>query len=1238
MGNTDRWPLRHISVRVPWHDDGWKGTVCKHPELNGSCLRLPRISKHRGNPEKANQCEAVAGRDIHDLDAKMWPCCVPERAMFMSPAEYERLAVHPYTNTSPDTHAHFAPTPLRHPAYSLPAVPFNWMFVESLDRLKDEYGIDVDKSREPYLGFHSEWVQAKDNHVPLLDCFFGHVKPGKSLCFIYAKEVPFVEDSRRVIIGVGWVKHVGEGTEYSYHEAKDLRSMLWERMVQHSIRPGYPDGFLMPYDELMEYSDQNPDFDPATLTAFAPSEAFDQFSYASELVGHDAAVGALLSCIGALTRAGDKLAGNYEPQLKWLHARLGELWQMRGPCPGLGAALCAFGIEYGTLVARELEARLGDNEDPWPTLEAAFSDPGSVLSPESARHLDTASREKWRHLPDERKAFLKLLSRFSLQPDQAEVLYVRVERERAGIECKDADIIENPYLIYELTRLRRDPVSVWTVDRGVFPDEIVRSKHPLPTPSALDGGIDPRRVRALVIAQLEKAAEEGNTLQRKKDVVLAIRDLDISPACKVDDDMMDVAEPSFGSAILTTSLKDGSPCYQLSRLAAAGEVIRNSINKRRSGVRHSITEDWQSILNRHLPQPSPEDAEQEKRAREEKSAALKELAESRLSVLIGPAGTGKTTLLSILCSHPEIAKGEVLLLAPTGKARVRMEQSAKGMRLRLKGFTIAQFLSRCDRYDGSTGRYHLSSAPKEKPAKTVIVDECSMLTEEMLAALLNSLDGVERLILIGDPRQLPPIGAGRPFVDIVAEIAPENVHTTFPRVGAGYAELVVRRRQGGSLREDVQLAEWFSGMPMQPGEDEVLDSILYREDSPHLAFVSWETPEQFKRVLIEAVQNTLGLESEDDIAGFERSLGATDGQYRYFNVGCARYAEAWQILSPVRKLTHGVSAINRLIHENYRGGMVEFARRLRNRKVPKPLGQELIVYGDKVINVVNHRRTKVYPEEDAAAYIANGEIGVAIGLFRTRQMTSPPKALKVEFSSQPGFRYDFSAGDFGEEAEPYLELAYALTVHKAQGSEFGQTILALPNPCRLLSRELLYTALTRQQERITILHQGARSEIRKFTSTEFSETARRLTNLFREPGLVAYKNKFYEERLIHRTLRDELVRSKSELIIADRLHSNGVDYTYEQPLVLNGRTRYPDFTIDDAESGRKFYWEHCGMLVDPQYKSRWERKLDWYRSNGVLPWQEGGGPSGALIVTEDTAKGGISSGEIDHLIRRVISA
>lgn len=1114
------------------------------------------------------------------------------------------------------------------------------MLNESLESWAKEYGLGVNPGWEPDLGFKTSWVQEYRNQTALLDCFFGHIKPERSLCFFYAKEVPFVEDARRVIVGVGRVLHVGNATEYQYEDLQPgaLRSILWERLVQHSIRPQFEDGFLLPYHDLIPHLEAHPELDPASFAAFAPDAYFDEFSYAAELVSHDAAIEALLACAGALTRIKTVLGGAWDTQIKWLHDRIAELWTMRGPCPGLGAVLCAFGIEYGAFVAREIETKLADNADPWPQVAEAFQNPQRVLSPASAAHLSRTLCATWQVLPAERRALLKLLSRFNLKPKQATLLYVQEDREKAGIRCQDAEIIANPYLIYELLRLHADPVSLGVVDRGTFPESVIREKHPLPEPSAIEGGLDTRRVRAFIVQQLEYAADEGHTLQRTDDLVRGIRDLDLSPTCPIQQDHLAVVEPQLTGVVNHTQLQDGTKCYQLVRLAEVGSVIRNSIKKRRGGRRHALSENWRLRLDDKLGPIPAEDRGQEERRRTEKAAALEVLAQARLSLLVGPAGTGKTTLLSVLCGHPEIAQGEVLFLAPTGKARVRMEQAARDQGLRIQGLTIAQFLIGCGRYDAATGRYRLSSAPKQTPAKTVIIDECSMLTEEMLAATLDALQGVERLILVGDPRQLPPIGAGRPFVDLVTQFAPSDLHNRFPRVGSEYAELTVTSRQrGGGKRDDVELSRWFSGMPMAPGDDEILDRLLFHDGSPHIHFKSWNTPDELRQQLLETVIEELKLSGPQDVSGFEKALGGSEyGGYLYFNVGAAEVAEQWQILTPVRKKSYGVETINREIHQAFRAGTLKFARRERFRKIPKPMGPEQIVYGDKVINIRNHRRDEVYPSEDAEAYLANGEIGIVVGQFKTKKMRKAPWLLKVEFSSQPGYQYDFGSWDFGEEATPTLELAYALTVHKAQGSEFGTVILVLPNPCRLLSRELLYTALTRQRERLVILHQGRRSDLRAFSNGEYSEIARRLTNLWVKPSPVEHQQGvFYEQNLIHRTLRGEMVRSKSELIIADRLHAHGIEYVYEQPLALGGQTRFPDFTIDDAESGVTYYWEHCGLLGDPEYRARWERKRVWYRENGVLPIEAGDGKNGVLIVTRDGENGGISSQEIEDLITRI---
>jgi len=92
------YPLRHISIRVPWHDTGWDGRVCAAPRLNGSCLKLKRIAEHRGDAAE----EAVAGKRLDQVPQARWPACAAERMGFMAPFEYVRMVDHPY-NSGPDT-------------------------------------------------------------------------------------------------------------------------------------------------------------------------------------------------------------------------------------------------------------------------------------------------------------------------------------------------------------------------------------------------------------------------------------------------------------------------------------------------------------------------------------------------------------------------------------------------------------------------------------------------------------------------------------------------------------------------------------------------------------------------------------------------------------------------------------------------------------------------------------------------------------------------------------------------------------------------------------------------------------------------------------------------------------------------------------------------------------------------------------------------------------------------------
>lgn len=1249
-------PMHHLTIRVPWHDSGWNGTVCRSPAANTSCLVLPRISEGKQDDLEIG----CAGRRIDQLTSQQLPPCISERATFMAPFSVELRKSHPYAASNPDKYGHFKETRFVQPAYSAACVPFRWMLRAqaegNADRgiasLVEALDLGYQPEREPELGFETSWVQERSNQLVLLDTFFGAVKPKQSLCFLYAKRTPLTEDSRRVIVGVARVTSVAPAVEYQYDtKAPPLRCVLWERNVGHSLRPDEADGFLLPYHELLAHA-EGEQFDVGDMVAFAPDEVFAEYSYGSELLGHDGAIASLLSCLASLQKMQTVLPGKCDAAIRWIDVELNRLWAARGPFPGLGSALSAFGLERGNLLAYEVASRIESGPDrernPWGIVDEIIDAPESSAA--AGKIIGASIRKTWRALKPQRRALLELLSRFAISAEHATTLFQPTERTKARIDASDDGLLSNPYLAFEQTRTMASPIPFATIDRGLFPDEVVRTRFPVPAPSALDDAFDARRVRAVVVEALDDAAQEGHTLLPRSWIVERVRNLPLRPACALSEDILGATEDTFADVLCSAELANGDGALQLVEFARTRDLIARTVKKRLTGARHPSAADWRALVDAGIDNELPGDRDErdvEDRARAEKAAALSELFASRFSVLVGPAGTGKTTLLRMLCAMPEVESGGVLLLAPTGKARVRLESETKRLG---QGQTLAQFLYRLDRYDGATGRYFANAkAPKSSEHDTVIIDECSMLTEEQLGATLDALSGTKRLILVGDPRQLPPIGAGRPFFDIVEELAPPNVEATFPRVGPGYAELSITRRQQGGTRGDLLLAHWFSGRSPDPGADEIWNRIVRNEDA-NVRCVQWHDAADLQERVVEALVEELPqIRDPDDQQGFEQSIGGElhAGRCYFWNKfgdkpGAASLAEAWQILSPVRGGQPGVVALNRALQARFRQSTRAFAtpEQFYHRKVPKPFGAEGILYGDKVINVVNKRRADVWPKPAGDPFVANGDIGIVVGQYKTKNLKGLPWKLEVEFATQLGHKYGYKPYEFGDEASPPLELAYALTVHKTQGSQFGTTFVVIPNPCWLLSRELLYTALTRQVDRIVLLHQGPIHDLKRLSQAAYSVVARRVTNLFRPPSpqevLVDRKVQFFDRRHIHRTEGGELVRSKSELCIADKLRARGIEYVYEPRIVMSGGAeRYPDFKITDDDSGVVYYWEHLGMLGDPDYRRRWDGKLAEYRDSGILPHEEGGGPNGTLLTTRDDPDGGLDAAKIAALIDEV---
>lgn len=1269
-------PVQHLTIRVPWHDSRWQGTICQQCRANTSCTVLPRIATGRDDDFET----AHAGQSIENLDRSQHPPCVDEHATIMAPFALSMQKKHPYSANAQTTHGHFTDTPYTIRPFSAAGIPFRWMLREQIEgnkrwgvkSLKEDLQIDYQAEREPDLtvnkGWEKDkktWVQEGRNQRIILDTFFSAAKPEESLVFFYAKRTPLVEDNRRVIVGVGRVKSVSAPVEYRYVDGqrpKDkISGFLWERNVEHSIRPTGSNGFLLPYQQLLQVAEKDDSIDLAACTAFAPNEYFGSYSYGTEHLPHDGAIASLLSIEKAIKTMRQHMPEiPWDDYLTWIDAELNRLWEVRGAFPGLGAALNAFGFPHGNLLAWYLASQGDEKFDPWPELGKVLAKPDHLPAYLHEGIGDTL-RKKWEKLDPERRALLMLLARLNLTDAQALRWYQPTERKKAKIKLDDIDVLKNPYLLYEEDRLQVDPIAFEIVDRGLFPPESIRNHFPLPEPSRVHEAIDQRRVRAAIILTLEEAArDEGHTYLITEWVIQRIRERALQPSCPLDADTLSLFEDDLLPKICSIEIKGGDNAFQLDRYVKTAELIRSKISKRKTRKSNAGAHNWAALVDTAIDSTRTQDERKTKptardlEARKEKAAALEVLYKAGISVLMGAAGTGKSTLLKALCSIKSVKDGGILLLAPTGKARVRLEQTSGMVG---QGMTVAQFLNGLERYDGNTGRYYINDdADRSAKHATVIIDECSMLTEEQLAALLDAVEKVDRLILVGDPKQLPPIGAGRPYVDIVNFLKPDNIDNLRTRVANCFAELTVTMRQGaeeGVMRDDVLLAQAFSGRTSDAGADDIWHTVAKRK-SDYIKLVQWNKPDQLHQLLLQELKSELELDSIDDEVKFECSLGGVfseydGGQTVFFNTqykdrpGASKKAEAWQILSPVKQFQAGVTAINRALQQHFRKNFLDMASQTGYRKkIPSPAGPEGIIYGDKVINVINRSGRETFPEiEDT--YVANGDIGIITGHRRTKARSWAPYEIEVEFTSQPGISYKYKPWEFdSQESTPPLELAYALTVHKTQGSEFGTTFVVIPNPCRILTREMLYTALTRQRDKTIILHQGDFKDLRHYSQEGASEISRRMTNLFSasSPVEIKVRNKsvFLDRKLIYLTENGDLVQSKSEWIIADKLKAAGIKYQYEQPLMLGGVERLPDFTIRDDDANTVWYWEHNGMLSNDTYKKRWERKKKAYREAGILPLEEGGGQNGTLLVTEEREGVGLDLNAITANINAILGA
>ena len=381
---------------------------------------------------------------------------------------------------------------------------------------------------------------------------------------------------------------------------------------------------------------------------------------------------------------------------------------------------------------------------------------------------------------------------------------------------------------------------------------------------------------------------------------------------------------------------------------------------------------------------------------EEQTCAIREAATSGLLLITGGPGTGKTTILNGILELLGRMQLRCLLAAPTGRAAKRLTEVTGE-----DASTIHRLLEAG--IDPATGKMFFAR-DEENPLKcdAVIVDEMSMVDVELLHSLLQAIPGGKRLILVGDPDQLPPVGPGFPFSDML---------------------------RSGQL-PTVRLTEIFR----QARQSLIVMNAhrVNRGEMPDLKTVNSDF--FFMR-----------RGNEEGVCSLIRDLCATRLPQ---NMGIP--ADQIQVLSPTRKGAVGTVNLNRLLQAALNPPSPD--------KKERQFGDYLFRDGDRVMQIRNNYDI-LWKKTDGSAVgagIFNGDVGII------QSIDTGSETLTVLYDDREA-EYDFT--QLNE-----LEPAYAMTVHKSQGSEYRAVVLAAWNGSPyLLSRSILYTAITRARELLVVV-------------------------------------------------------------------------------------------------------------------------------------------------------------------------
>jgi exodeoxyribonuclease V alpha subunit len=363
---------------------------------------------------------------------------------------------------------------------------------------------------------------------------------------------------------------------------------------------------------------------------------------------------------------------------------------------------------------------------------------------------------------------------------------------------------------------------------------------------------------------------------------------------------------------------------------------------------------------------------------EEQQTAIRAALTERVAVINGGPGTGKTTALRSIVRLATAKNLKPVLAAPTGRAAKRLSEATG-----VSASTIHRLLEL-----KPGGAYEVRS-PLD--ADIVIVDEASMMDLQLAEALIKAVPPGAHLLMVGDADQLPPVGPGAVFRDVI-------VSGVVPVVTLG---TIFRQPEGSAIVANAHRIN--AGEVPVTGRD-ITDFFFFNRPSPA------ECADLVVDLATRRVPEKFGLDPMEDI----------------------------QVIAPIYGGVCGVEALNASLQATLNPpDPIKDERRFGNR---------IFRVGDKVMQVVN----------DYDRQVSNGELG------RITRIDLEEQTLQVSFDSEWSVSYTFQELD-------ELTHAYAISVHKAQGSEYPAIIMpVLPQHGRLLQRNLLYTSVSRAKQLVIL--------------------------------------------------------------------------------------------------------------------------------------------------------------------------